>query len=68
MLIISFIMLKNCQIYLKNQVVFSSQDFKSMFDYFSTLRRKVLNYKFQEYFKEVVSIILCKALTLVETL
>ena len=61
-------MLKNGQIYSKNQVVFTSQDFKSMFDYFSTLRRKVLNYKFQEYFKEVISIILCKAPTLVETL
>ena len=41
-----------------------------MFDHFSTLRRKGLNYNFQEYFKGIISIILCKTLKLrnVETL
>ena len=41
-----------------------------MFDHFFTLRRKGLNYNFKEYFNGVISITLCKALTLrnVETL
>ena len=55
---------------LKNPSIFTSQDFKSMFDCFSTLRKKGLNYDFQEYFKRIIPIILCKTLTLrnVETL
>ena len=57
-------MQKNVQTYLKHHLVFTSQDFKSMFDHFCTFRRKGLNYNFQEYFKG------CKTLTLrnVETL
>ena len=35
-----------------NPAVFISQNFKSMLDHFSTLRRKGRNYNFQEYFKE----------------
>ena len=35
-----------------------------MFDHFPTLRRKGLNYNFQEYFKGVISIIFRKTLTL----
>ena len=35
-----------------------------MFDHFSTLRRTGLSYNFQENFNRVISIILCKALTL----
>ena len=63
-------MQKNGQTYLKNPVVFTSQDFKSMCHHFSTLRTRGLNDNFQEYFKGVISIILSKALTLrnVETL
>ena len=49
---------------LKNPAVFTSQVFNSMFDHFSTLRRKGLNYNFQEYFKGIISIILCKTLNL----
>ena len=49
---------------LKNPAVFTSQVFDSMFDHFSTLRRKGLNYKFQGYFKEIITIILCKTLNL----
>ena len=49
---------------LKNPSIFTSQDFKSMFDHFSTLRKKGLNYNFQEYFKRIIPIILCKTLTL----
>ena len=40
------------------------KNFKSMYDRFSTLRRKTLGYDFQEYFKGIISIILCKTLTL----
>ena len=36
----------------------------STYDRFSTLRRKTLGYDFQEYFKGIISIILCKTLTL----
>ena len=63
-LTISIITQKNGQTYSKNLVVFTSQDFKSMYDHFSTLRRKSLSYSFQEYFKGIISIILCKTLTL----
>ena len=54
-LTISFVMQKNGQTYLKTQVylknqVFVSQVFKSMFDHFSILRKKGLNYNIQEYF------------------
>ena len=69
MLTISFVMHKNrqtclkIQVYLKNQV-FTSQVFKSMFDHFSTLQKKGLNYNIQEYFYGINSIILCKTLTL----
>ena len=35
-----------------------------VFDHFSTLRRKGLNYNFQGYFKGLISIIFCKTLTL----
>ena len=55
--------LKKKQVYLKNQV-FASQVFKSMFDHFSTLRKKGLNSNIQEYFNGIISIILCKTLTL----
>ena len=69
MLTISFVMHKNRQTCLKNQVylknqVFTSQVFKSMFDHFSTLQKKGLNYNIQEYFYGINSIILCKTLTL----
>ena len=61
-------MQKNGQTYFKNQVylknqVFASHVFKSMFDRFSTLRKKGLNYNIQEYFNGIISIILCKTLT-----
>ena len=66
----SLILQKNGQKYLKCLPVFTTQYFKSMFDHFSTLRRKELNYNFQEYFKGIISIIFCKTLTLrnIETL
>ena len=53
-----------------NQVVFTSQDFESMLDHFSTLQKKGLNYNFQEYFQAITSTILCKTLNMknVETL
>ena len=35
-----------------------------MFDLFFTLRKKGLNYKFQEYFKGIIAIILSKNLNL----
>ena len=62
-------MQKNGQTYLKNQgylknQVFISQVFKSIFDHFSTLRKKGLNYNIKEYFNGIISIILCKTLTL----
>ena len=38
----SCIMFKNCQTYFENLGVFMPQDFKSMFDHFSTLCMKVL--------------------------
>ena len=41
-----------------------SNIFNSMFDHFSALRRKWLNYNFQEYFKGIIPNILCKTLTL----
>ena len=68
-LTISFVMQKNGQTYLKNQVylknqIFASKDFKSMFDHFSTLRKKGLKYNIQEYLNGIISIILCKTLTL----
>ena len=47
-----------------NQMVFTSQDFESMLDHFSTLQKKGLNYNFQEYFKAITSAILCKTLTI----
>ena len=47
-----------------NQMVFTSQDFESMLDHFSTLQKKRLNYNFQEYFKAITSAILCKTLTI----
>ena len=47
-----------------NHVVFTSQDFESMLDHFSTLQKKGLNYNFQEYFKAITSTILCKTLTM----
>ena len=55
---------------LKNPVVFTLQVFNGMFNNFSTLRRKGLNYGFQEYFKGIITIIFCKSLNLrnVETL
>ena len=68
-LTISFVMqengqtLKKNQVYLKNQV-FASQVFKSMFDHVFTLRKKGPNYNIQEYFNRIISIILCKTLTL----
>ena len=54
----------------KNPAVFTSQVFNSMFGHFSTLRRKRLNYNFQDYFKGIISVILCKTLNFrnVETL
>ena len=54
----------------KNPAVFKSQVFKRTFDHFSTLQRKEINYNFQEYFKVIISIILCKILTFrnIETL
>ena len=39
------------------------KDFKSIYVHFSTFRRKTLSYNFQEYFKGIASIILCKTLT-----
>ena len=59
----SFIMLKNSQTYLKYLPVFTMQYFKSMCHHFSTLRWKGLNYKFEQYFKRIISIIFCKTLT-----
>ena len=55
---------------LLNPAVFISQNFKSMLDHFSPLRRKGLNYNFQEYFKGITAVILCETLNLrnVETL
>ena len=50
-------MQKNGQTYLKYLPVFTTQYFNGMFDHFSTLRRKVLNYNFQEYFKGIISTI-----------
>ena len=50
--------------YSKNLGEFTSQDLKSMYDHFSTFRRKSLSYNFQEYFKGILSIILFKTLTL----
>ena len=47
-----------------NQVVFTSQDFETMFDHFSTLQKKGLNYNFPEYLKTITSTILCKTLTM----
>ena len=35
-----------------------------MYEHFSTLRRKTLRYNIQENFKGIISIILCKTLTL----
>ena len=35
-----------------------------MFDHFPTLRKTGLNYNIQEYFNGIISIILCKTLTL----
>ena len=67
---ISFVMQKNSQTYLKKsstpkkKQVFASQVFKIMFDHFSRLRKKGLNYNIQEYFNRIISAILCKTLTL----
>ena len=41
----------------------SNNQFLKVFDHFSTLRRKGLNYNFQGYFKGLISIIFCKTLT-----
>ena len=51
-------MVKNTQKYSHRK------DFKSMYDHFSTIRRKTLSSNFQEYFKGIISIILFKTLTL----
>ena len=48
---------EKCSSYLKNPVVFILQGFKSLFNHFCTLRRKGINYNFQEYVKRITSII-----------
>ena len=40
-------MQENGQTCLNNPAIFILQDFKSMFDYFSTLQKKGLNYNFK---------------------
>ena len=35
------VLLKNCQTYFKNVIVFTSQDFKSMFGHFSTCMKEI---------------------------
>ena len=49
---------------LKNPAVFTMQVSKTIFDHFSTLPRKGQNYTCQEFFKGIISIILCKTVTL----
>ena len=63
-------MQKNGQTYLKYLPVFTTQYFNDMFDHFSTLRRKVLNYNFKSILKESSQLFFCETLTLrnVETL
>ena len=67
-LTISFVMQKNEKNILKKSGIPKKSSiriaiFKSMFDHFSTLRKKWLNCNIQGYYNGIISIILCKTLT-----